>query len=47
MKMEFEYFAIGVIAGATAMSMFAVHEMNKLYDKYEKMLDDIRKTEER
>lgn len=47
MKMEFEYFAIGVIAGATAMSMFAVHEMNKLYDEFERMLDDIRKTEER
>lgn len=50
MKMEFEYFAIGVIAGATILSilsMLATHEMNKIYDKYEKMLDDIRKTEER
>ena len=47
MKREFEYFAIGVIAGATILSMLAIHEMNKLYDKYEKMLDDIRKTEER
>lgn len=51
MKMELEYFVIGVIAGATIVSMLVVHELNKIYDEYEKMLDDIlddiRKTEER
>lgn len=45
--MEFAYFVLGLIAGATAMSMFAVHEMNKLYNEFERMLDDIRKTEEK
>lgn len=45
--MEFAYFVLGLIAGATATSMFAVHEMNKLYNEFERMLDDIRKTEER
>ena len=45
--MEFAYFVLGLIAGATVLSMLVIHEMNKIYDKYEKMLDDIRKTEER
>lgn len=45
--MGFEYFAIGFIAGATVLSMLATHEMDKIHDKYEKMLDNIRKTEER
>ena len=42
-KMEFHYFVIGFLMGATVFSMLATHEMNKSYDKYEKMLDDIRK----
>ena len=41
--MEFHYFVIGFIMGATVFSMLATHEMNKIYDKYEKILDDIRK----
>ena len=45
MKMELEYFVIGVIAGAEILSMLVIHELNKIYDEYEKMLDDIRKTE--
>ena len=47
MKMELEYFVIGVIAGSTILSTLVIHELNKIYDEYEKMLDDIRKTEER
>ena len=44
--MEFHYFVIGRMKGATVFSMLATHEMNKMYDKYEKMLDDIRKEDE-
>ena len=44
--MEIHYFVIGFIMGATVFSMLATNEMNKIYDKYEKMLDDIRKEDE-
>lgn len=44
--MEFHYFAIGFIMGATVLSMLATHEINKIYDKYEKILDNIRKEDE-
>ena len=41
--MEFHYFVIGFIMGATVFSMLATHEINKIYDKYEKMLDELEK----
>lgn len=46
MKMELEYFVIGVITVALILSMLETHELYKICDEYEKMLDDIIKAVE-